>query len=578
MKGKATKRALISSAVSILLCVAMLIGTTFAWFTDTASTAVNKIQSGTLDVALEYATEWDASGNPTKWTSAEGATLEFEKAKGGEKQAVLWEPGCTYELPELRIVNNDNLALKYKIVVSGITGNAKLNEAIEWTMKLDGVSETLGTEHSLAAKTGEEVSANVFTISGHMKEDAGNEYQGLSIDGIGITVVATQDTVEFDSYYDEYDADAEYPVYVVENVAVGENNKVKSEVVVKTDKTVNVDDQTTEPAAKATVPQDVTMEEGKTQVALSITDNASVASGTTVGEQQASKSFEISLEGVDNTKNEKEITVEFYTEKNLSNVKIYHDGTLMGSSKYSYNSTTGKVTVTSAKFSPFDLVYDAGVKEAATAAGLVNAILNAKTGDTIKLTADIEIPVGMYSKNNRLNVSANDVTIDLNQFTLSVPNCTLTITGSNITLKNGKMAATTDYHNYIVQVCGKNAVIDGVTTEKGGINVCGDNSSDAENQSATVTITNCNITAGENWSYTVCTQCNSSAVIKSSTLTRGARAFFWAEKGTRDVESPANGVDSQISYEKSTVTFAGTYQSDANLYLGGNDGVAPTEF
>ena len=118
MKGKATKRALVSSAVSILLCVAMLIGTTFAWFTDTASTAVNKIQAGTLNVKLEYATEWDATtGAPTKWEDAEGKTLNFKKAAGHESETILWEPGCTYELPELRIVNNDNLAIKYKIVV-----------------------------------------------------------------------------------------------------------------------------------------------------------------------------------------------------------------------------------------------------------------------------------------------------------------------------------------------------------------------------------------------------------------------------------------------------------------------------
>ena len=50
---KSTKRALITSALAILMCAAMLIGTTFAWFTDTASTAVNKIQAGNLDVALE---------------------------------------------------------------------------------------------------------------------------------------------------------------------------------------------------------------------------------------------------------------------------------------------------------------------------------------------------------------------------------------------------------------------------------------------------------------------------------------------------------------------------------------------
>ena len=59
-KTKTTKRALLSSVLAMLLCVTMLIGTTFAWFTDTASTAVNKIQAGNLDVALEMK---DASGN-----------------------------------------------------------------------------------------------------------------------------------------------------------------------------------------------------------------------------------------------------------------------------------------------------------------------------------------------------------------------------------------------------------------------------------------------------------------------------------------------------------------------------------
>ena len=41
-----------------------------------------------------------------------------------------------------------------------------------------------------------------------MKKEAGNEYQGLSIDGIGITVVATQYTYEYDSKDNTYDADA----------------------------------------------------------------------------------------------------------------------------------------------------------------------------------------------------------------------------------------------------------------------------------------------------------------------------------------------------------------------------------
>ena len=110
MNSKNTKRALVSSALAVLVCIAMLIGTTFAWFTDTASTSVNKIVSGKLDVLLEYAVSWDADGNPTEWKDAKDQSLEFKKAAAGE--AVLWEPGCTYELPELRVSNAGNLALK----------------------------------------------------------------------------------------------------------------------------------------------------------------------------------------------------------------------------------------------------------------------------------------------------------------------------------------------------------------------------------------------------------------------------------------------------------------------------------
>ena len=202
---KSTKRALLGSIMAMVLCLAMLVGATFAWFTDTASTGVNKIQAGKLDVALEMK-EGDS------WVSAEGKTLNWVKAAAGEQ--VLWEPGCTYTLPELRVVNNGNLALKYKLVISGIRGDAELNNVIDWTMTLDGAAYTLGEEHHLAAKNGATVDADVLTISGKMQESAGNEYMNESIDGIAITVVATQDTVESDSFGTQYDKDAEYPVAV----------------------------------------------------------------------------------------------------------------------------------------------------------------------------------------------------------------------------------------------------------------------------------------------------------------------------------------------------------------------------
>ena len=190
-----TKRALVLSLLSMLLCVSMLIGSTYAWFTDTATTAVNKIQAGTLDVALEMSTD-----NGATWKNAEGKTLNFMTADN--RAEILWEPGCTYALPLLRVVNRGNLSLKYEIVITGIDGDAELNKAIEWTIP----AEKTG---NLAAGA----TSDAIAISGHMKETAGNEYQGKSIDGIAITVYATQYTGESDSNGNDYDKDATfYPV------------------------------------------------------------------------------------------------------------------------------------------------------------------------------------------------------------------------------------------------------------------------------------------------------------------------------------------------------------------------------
>ncbi len=194
-----TKKALRGSLFALFLCIVLLIGTTFAWFTDTASTGVNKIQAGNLDVGLQM------QGNDGNWVSAEGETLTFKAKDGRAAEDILWEPGCTYELPKLRVVNNGNLALKYKIKITGIQGSEKLNEVIDWTINDQKID--LEEQHLTAKTEGE-----AFTIKGHLQESAGNEYQGLSIDGISITVVATQDTVENDSFGNTYDATATYPV------------------------------------------------------------------------------------------------------------------------------------------------------------------------------------------------------------------------------------------------------------------------------------------------------------------------------------------------------------------------------
>ena len=206
MKNFSSKKALFLSVISMVICVSMLIGSTFAWFTDSATANVNTIQAGNLDVELVK-----ADGSPL--TTA----LGWVKAEGHDNEAVLWEPGCTYSLEGFKIRNAGNLALKYKVVISGLTGDATLLNAIEFTVKkgdtevlLENIEGKLLPKDSAATDGFETYETSVITITGKMKQDAGNEYKGLSIDGIKITVYATQVGYESDSTNKDYDENATY--------------------------------------------------------------------------------------------------------------------------------------------------------------------------------------------------------------------------------------------------------------------------------------------------------------------------------------------------------------------------------
>jgi predicted ribosomally synthesized peptide with SipW-like signal peptide len=204
---KATKRALLTSVMALVMCVVMLVGTTFAWFTDTASTGVNKIVAGNLKV--------DIVGE-TSDTHING--LSFQNKD--DSAQILWEPGCRYLTEGFRIANKGNLALKWKAQVNkGTTaaneGNFDLLDVIDFylvTKAADGTE----TETALDEFTGNlkktEIS-DVYYIKGVMKTTAGNDYQGLELSGITITVYATQDTVENDSFNNQYDKDATYLTY-----------------------------------------------------------------------------------------------------------------------------------------------------------------------------------------------------------------------------------------------------------------------------------------------------------------------------------------------------------------------------
>ena len=225
--SKSTKRALLTSALALLMCVAMLVGATFAWFTDTASTGVNKIVSGNLDVKLMYSTDMQT------WKEATDQTKLFD-------DNALWEPGYT-QVVYLKIVNAGKLALKYEAGFSkNYTSNRGKNVNGDW-YRVDnylkiGTAETTtkfanredvwsaiaATEKTLAKdvmltdgwitlNAGE--ASDPFAVAIYMPTSVGNEANASrlrpsSVSGLGIEVRATQATVESDSFDNNYDANA----------------------------------------------------------------------------------------------------------------------------------------------------------------------------------------------------------------------------------------------------------------------------------------------------------------------------------------------------------------------------------
>ena len=196
-----TKRALLTSVMALVMCVVMLLGTTFAWFTDTATANVNTIKSGNLHVEIQNTA--GTAIDKLEWVKENGDVI-------ANQDDILWEPGCTYLLTPFKIVNTGNLALKYKIEITGLDGSAKLLKVIKFTYKTeDGNTFDMTAEGRLAANGG---ATGMITVSAHMDELAGNEYQNETLTGVKFTVVATQDTVEYDSSKNTYDENATYPV------------------------------------------------------------------------------------------------------------------------------------------------------------------------------------------------------------------------------------------------------------------------------------------------------------------------------------------------------------------------------
>lgn len=226
-----TKRALLTSVLALVLSLAMLAGTTFAWFTDTASTGVNRIVSGNLDVGLKY---WGVDENGRKtWLTAENSEDLFDKN-------ALWEPGYT-QIVYLKVKNDGNLALTYAMQITPVRETVginvdgeefKLSDYIKFgwtTFTVDGDGAPVALDRE-AAQTGVGDGAQLGTtlhrkaadpmaadaeelvaLVAWMPENVGNEANYSTVQPtieLSLKVLATQAAVESDSFDETYDRDA----------------------------------------------------------------------------------------------------------------------------------------------------------------------------------------------------------------------------------------------------------------------------------------------------------------------------------------------------------------------------------
>ena len=344
-KTKTTKRALLSSVMALFLCFAMLLGTTFAWFTDSAVSKNNKITAGTLDVELY------------QWTDATTATPISESNDPVFDANILWEPGYT-SVVYLSIKNNGSLALKYKVAIEvtkvsthnladvmeyAVTPDAQFGEVTSWAgngTKIEnapGMNETNYKDIELLP--GEE---HFFALSIHMLEEATNEYMGETI-VFDIRVLAGQSTEEADSFDNTYDTFAGYPGKgTAPALTQGETAR---EVRITGDDGYKVGSVIIPAAATSGGDFAVSIEKSAYKA------NVSIAAGS------ETVAYDIDIQGLKEN-NEEPVKVQLKLPAGLdpNTVKVYHYNTLIDSS---YNPNSGYVTFESATFSPFTVEFDA---------------------------------------------------------------------------------------------------------------------------------------------------------------------------------------------------------------------------
>ena len=447
---KSTKKSLFLSTISLVLCFAMLLGTTWAWFTDEVTSGVNKIVAGNLDVELYHTSK---TVNEEKVTSATGTLFN---------DVTLWEPGA-YAYETFTVKNVGTLALKYKMALNvaaftsynghdltevlkvttmntAPTSRADITDGTalkDWRLNSDNVTlYPEGTPGQSSTKT--------FTVAIYWEPtDHDNDFnmnngrpQPLSVD-LGVQLVATQVEHEFDSFDNQYDHDADntlpeaakvesamamaaatavagQPTVFTASIAPAMNGaadttKVEIDDGALTAGAYNLNVKTTD------LPNSIDFEpQGNfTVVAASGVAAASTAKVATIKlnlvDENGNPAFTAAADG-----EKAKITTKIAS--GLTNVGVAYSGTANDTviSNVTYNSATGELSFCTNHFSDYYAVGDGAaynVNTCATYGTLQEAVAALAANNTI-----------MLLKNVNENITVDEdksLTLDLNEKTLN---------------------------------------------------------------------------------------------------------------------------------------------------------------
>ncbi len=165
MKKKRLRRALINSIMSLTLCCAMLIGTTYAWMVDSVRSTNNRIAAGNaVTQILTYSVA----------DSGERIYRDISSENGDLFAGTSWEPG-TARYVNLAVRNKGNIDLKYEVGL--IIRDAGLAELLEYSIvDVDEAIRVYGLsfeeiEEELYGEPEKEENAAVYSLSGARPSD-----------------------------------------------------------------------------------------------------------------------------------------------------------------------------------------------------------------------------------------------------------------------------------------------------------------------------------------------------------------------------------------------------------------------